>query len=274
MTSLIALSQHLPTQTYTAPKPLDLVSRIRQDVPPLYAKGCDDFNNSDSLKPCEFSTGDPSKTVLLLGDSIGAQWFSAIAAVYPSPEWRFIVLTKSSCPIIEQPAKLRNGNPFLHCMRWRDKALDYVQSRSIDVLFIGSAINYGYTPQQWREGTGAMLRRVSDSAARLILLNGTPALSFDAPTCVARQTATSNTGNLDCREAYDQVLAQEVADALRQAARAHTNVEVLDMSPSICPRGICRALSTNGQAVFRDSMHLTDSYAASMAETLRRHLDR
>ena len=40
---------------------------------------CDSWFSHDKVQPCVFGSDDAKKTVILLGDSIGVQWFSLIA---------------------------------------------------------------------------------------------------------------------------------------------------------------------------------------------------
>jgi hypothetical protein len=45
---------------------------------------------------------DAPKTAVLLGGSIGAQWFSALTGMLDAKHWRLIVLSKSSCPMVDE----------------------------------------------------------------------------------------------------------------------------------------------------------------------------
>lgn len=84
-----------------APGVPDLAA-VRADVPPIYAAGCDSWYQSAALTPCVVGAADAPHTVVLLGDSILAQWFSLLPALFPAPQWRIVVFTKSACPMVDE----------------------------------------------------------------------------------------------------------------------------------------------------------------------------
>ncbi|MEY4937221.1 MAG: hypothetical protein RIS64_3580, partial [Bacteroidota bacterium] len=55
---------------------VDVSSQWRSDLPVIYTLGCDKSYKDARVLPCIFGRHDAKKTVVLLGDSIGAQWFS------------------------------------------------------------------------------------------------------------------------------------------------------------------------------------------------------
>lgn len=272
MAGLVALSQHLPTPQSSAPRPQDLASRIRQDVPPLYARNCDSSYRSADLNPCEFSSGSPAKTVVLIGDSIGVQWFSAISALYPTPEWKIIVLTKSSCPIVDQPVFNQNGTPFKNCLEWRNSAIQHIQSIEPEAIFLGSAINYGYNAEQWKTGIQSILKKLTHRTQSITAIVGTPELSFDAPSCINRKQNLEIQLTEECSERHDQARSDTITLAFEKAAKEFNNVTVLDFSRDICPNGVCQALTGAGKPIFRDTIHLTDSFIKSFTPTFKEKL--
>ena len=66
---------------------------VQADIPLIYQMPCDAWYAHAKVEPCVFGKPDARRTVVLLGDSIGAQWFSMIPALFPEPVWRTVVLT-------------------------------------------------------------------------------------------------------------------------------------------------------------------------------------
>jgi len=245
---------------------LPLSQRMNSDMPEIYSMGCDSFTSSATLEPCIFSDKHHTKTVVLLGDSIGAQWFSAIKTNYPAPEWRLIVLTKSSCAILDETYKRRDQEFYSVCFKWREAALKYIKKIQPDVIFIGSVATYGFTESQWLEGTDRYLKRLSQDASKVYIIMGTPFLPFDGPGCINRiATQDVHVPNEACQANLPHDTLDKVARALGNAAKRHSNVYFIDPVSLVCPDENCSALTPSGIGVFRDSQHLTDRFVRLIA---------
>jgi len=91
----------------SSPSSLEVVNAIDKNhwrqklLPELYSHDCDSWFHDAIVKPCVFGSADSEKTVVLIGDSIAAQWFVAIPRIFTQPDWRVVVLTKSSCPMVD-----------------------------------------------------------------------------------------------------------------------------------------------------------------------------
>lgn len=228
----------------------------RKDGPGFYFHGCDSWYHNADLKPCIANASNATRTAVLIGDSIGAQWFSLLPGVYKTPGWRFIVLTKSSCPIVDEDFFYdRIGRVFKVCNKWRATAVDYLVSIKPDVIFIGSASTYGFSGKQWIGGSDRILKRLSKAAGQIVILPGTEQLYMDGPSCLEKKNKERCT-----RKTTPDSRVKTVAGYLQAAAMRYANVKVLDLNDLVCPDGICAAQDDAGQIVFRDSVHLTDTF--------------
>lgn len=232
------------------------------DAPVIYEMGCDDWYRSDRVNICSFGPKDAQHTAVLMGDSIAGQWFPAMASVFYRPGWRLLVLTKSSCPMVDESFFYpRIGREYSECDRWRSASLTQIAAIKPDIILFGTVASNGFSESQWIEGTARVLGKVSGSAGRIFILRGTPSLPFDGPDCLA-----THGGNADsCSAPYKNEQAELVFQWLAAAAARFGNVSVLDLNDLVCPGGVCRA-SLNGRIVFRDSQHLTASYAESLGD--------
>ncbi|CAN7461328.1 acyltransferase family protein [Pseudoxanthomonas sp. LjRoot143] len=242
-------------------------------VPVIYAMGCDDWYHSDKLVPCVFGDEAAPRTAVVIGDSIGLQWFPAYAEVFSRPQWKLIVLTKSSCPMVNRPIfNHRIGREFKECASWREKALDHIALLRPDVVVMGTTHTADFDKDAWVDGTSEVLARMAPVAGKVFIMRSTPLLPFSGAQCVQR---ISPGAEIDWERAEHECSApafdprnDEVDGWLRTAAHRWANTDVVDMNDAVCPEGICRA--AQGHAlVYRDNQHLDATFVSVLSGSLR-----
>lgn len=250
-------------------------TRARIDSPVIYGMGCDDWYNSDEMKPCMFGAANAAHTVVLMGDSIAGQWFPAIARIFSNSDWRVLVLTKSSCPMVNAPFFYeRIGREYGECDRWRDRSLTYLSTIKPDAVLISTVATNGFSEKEWVDGTASVLNRLSKASGHVFILRSTPYLPFNGPACLAvHQSRPKWLGSTSsCISALNDPHADMVFQWIQRATDSFPNVSTIDLSDEICPGQICSA-ERQGQIVFRDTQHLTASFAASLAPALEKRMD-
>ncbi|MDR1849445.1 MAG: acyltransferase [Zoogloeaceae bacterium] len=252
--------------------------QARSDLPELYAYGCDTWFYSADVTVCPFGDMNAPHTAVLMGDSIGAFWFPALQSRFTQAGWRLLVMTKSSCPMVDKPFfYARIGKEYTVCAEWRQHALEFLREMKPDHVFLGSSASSGtgFTPSDWTEGTRKVLQVISPHVNEITLIRGTPVLPFDAPDCLANETPLTwlLTGENRCSAIPDNTYNDQVFAALQKAAIGFPNVRLLDMNDAVCPDGRCSA-EQEGLIVFRDTQHLTASFAARLAEPFNQRLER
>lgn len=244
------------------------------DAPVIYGMGCDQWYTSDALRICGFGSEEAHHTAVLLGDSIAGQWFPAVVRTYDKPDWRLLVITKSSCPMVDQPIFYsRIGRMYDECSTWRTRALGYLAQIKPDAVLVGSVHTYAFTPQQWIQGSSRVLGRLASAATQVYVLRSTPQLPFDGPDCLAAHqgwpTWLASLGA--CSAPAGNGENDAVFGWLQQASRPYANVSLIDLNDGICPDSMCRA-EREGLVVFRDSQHMTASFAESLTVALTSRL--
>lgn len=239
---------------------------VRLDVPIIYSLKCDTWIFSAEVKPCVLASPTAKKTAVLFGDSVGAQWFSLLPAIYRNPEWRIIVLTKSACPIVDKDyfyPRIRKVNNI--CSEWRNQALKYLESIRPDIIYMGSDTSYGYSQADWIGGSQRILDKLSPVAGNIVILPGTNALNFDGPSCLQKKK--------ECvRKLPAHTHVAGVTSFLHAAAKKYTNVTVLDLNDLVCPNGYCPARPASGIVEYRDAKHLTDTFVRTLIPTISQRL--
>lgn len=248
--------------------------RVHSDAPVIYRMGCDDWFHSAKIEVCAFGPRDARHTAVAIGDSIALQWFPTFAEVFNKPGWRLLVLTKSSCPMVAAPLFYpRIGRQYTECARWRRDALQHIAAIKPEVVILGSTYTYDLSRRQWIDGTVKVLGSISDAAGHIYILRSTPTLPFDGPACLAPRSAlyAALSGKNACVGPARSAHSDEVYDWLQAAADKFANVSMVDMTDVICPDGHCRA-EQDGVIVYRDSQHLTATFARSLADEFSAHL--
>lgn len=260
--------QAITAQTIDRPAYQRIV-HARMDIPSLYRKGCDQWYHSDALSPCEFGNPQASRTLVLLGDSVGLQWFPAIERVFDPTQWRIVVMTKSACPIVDAPIfYARIGREYTECAQWRKAALARIEQLAPQTVILGSTQTYDFSPTQWREGTVRILRHLSPTAGSIHILRGTPVLPFNGPDCIAPRGALwQHFAHANCTTPAHDPRSLAVFRALQAAASDFDNTQVIDMTDAVCPADTCAA-ERDGRLTYRDERHLTASFVATLAPAM------
>jgi len=252
----------------------------RMDADPrVYLSGlhCDTGHFATQVVPCALGNPTGERLAVLLGDSIGAQWSPAVSEIFPSPEWQILVLTKSACAIVDKTWHYNKaGGDYTVCTEWRNMVLDYIDMIAPDVLIIGSSATYNFTATDWVDGTTRVLQRVAPSVGHVVLIAGTPHLSFDGPSCLEdpwRFSFRLINGDRECEEAMTETRSDVVANYLRQSASAFANVGVVELGGIVCPDGRCAAQTPDGVVIFRDEKHITASFARSLVPLFKDRLE-
>lgn len=236
-------------------------------MPALYDDPrCDTWYESAEVVPCVRVESPGGSTIVLIGDSIGAQWAPAVEALARARAERLVVLTKSSCPIADVPFFYeRIRRRFVECEQWREGVLDWVETARPSLVVIGSS-GYPFSPAEWRAGIDAVLARIP-SATQVVLLAPTPVLTRHGAVCAARNARSDGRRIVveGCDDPLADVEASAIISALRDAAAGHPNARVLSMNDAVCAEGICRAFA-DGRLVFRDTQHLNAGFVESIAE--------
>lgn len=241
------------------------------DAPIIYSMGCDDWYRSDSVRICSFGSAQAAHTVVLMGDSIGAQWFPALESILKRPDWRLLVLTKSSCPMVDEPYfYARIGREYVECANWRKHGLAQIAALKPDIVILGTVQTDDFSQTQWMQGTEKVLDVLSPASGHVYIMRGTSDLPFDGPDCLsARNWLLWLHASRDrCAGPPSSTHDDEVYRWLQQAAARFNNVTTIDMNPLICPNGECSA-ERNGIVVFRDSQHLTASFMRMLGPALQ-----
>lgn len=243
------------------------LASARDDSPLPDKLGCVALPAITYAKTCAFGDTHARHLAILMGDSIATAWFPAMHRALDRPDWRLLSITKDGCPMVDQPyfnASWRRY--YTECSTWRRNALRKVAGLHPDLVVISSYTNYPFTYAQWTQGTAKVLRALSASAEHVYVIRSAPTLPFSAPECLEPRVRVYRdlTGAGHCVASAYTSAGNDIYAALRSAASPFQNVHVIDMTNTICPNGLCAA-ERAGAVIFRDSHHMTSTFAATLA---------
>jgi peptidoglycan/LPS O-acetylase OafA/YrhL len=240
----------------------------RADMPSIYGQGCDTWYSDANVIPCSNGDRETVSTAVLIGDSIGVQWHPALTEIFDAPQWRLITFTKSACPIVDEDFFYEViKRTYSECSEWRSAVIDHLTSIDPDLILIGNSATYEFSEQQWIDGSRRVLDRLTQIASQVVIIPGSPALSFNGPTCLLESADHDS-----CEEALASSLHDDVAKHLRTAALDFENANVMDLNDLVCPDRRCAALGNDAIVVFRDEQHVTSRFARTLIPVIRSRL--
>jgi hypothetical protein len=139
-------------------------------------------------------------------------------------------------------------------------------------VIVGSSPTYDFTEDDWVNGSERIFNKLSSAAEQVVVIPGTPALSFDGPSCLEdpyRISLRLTDSQRECEESLSSNVSKDNSTYLNRAAKSFENVDVLDLGDLVCPNDRCAASAESGIVVFRDHQHLTDSFVISTIPEVR-----
>jgi hypothetical protein len=238
----------------------------------LWSNGCLAWESRTTPPSCVFGVKSSGFTLALVGDSHVSHLFAGFEALAKKRGWRLEVFVKVSCPFLD--IRIRNyleDREYTECATWNKRVLKRLQEirpdLTVTIAFRGIHPMDASRNTPYREGAaiGRMLAKVPGRKAVIV---DTPLSYRDVPKCLRRNPSNPDT----CRIPSTEVLSSGVRTREKAAADVG-NATYLDLTKSICGPFPCRVVK-NGVVMFRDTHHLTNTYAATLRDVLGSALDR
>lgn len=208
---------------------------------------------------CDFGDmADNAKRIALVGDSHATLLIPALRPVLKSNKWRLTTFTGHECVLMEP---LRGG-----C----EEAMKDVRAKLIsdrfDLILVAN-YNNNQDPIAYRRAWEPL----AAAGKRLAVIADNPETSKEALSCVTR-TKIGGSANLgDCGVSETEAFPNP--DTLLIAARSMPQTPVIDLRSYYCVAGRCPSIVGN-VAVYRDTNHITATYAKSLARPMEQNLQK
>jgi peptidoglycan/LPS O-acetylase OafA/YrhL len=249
-------------------------SQARSDIPIIYADGCQLSKSATTHGTCAFGDTASRTVVVLFGDSHAAQWFPTLEALAEQHHWRLLVRTKSGCPAPDVTIFSRGlKRPYDECDTWRTAVLaELAQTHPALVVAAGTRtdslvdrstgqrIDAAKAAGEWQAGWSRTLGDLSKAGVPVAVLRDTPWPGRDVPACVQQHRADPSACDLS-RAALDSP-AYDVGTTKGIAGAHGVDLTSIICDPTRCPVTLGKYL------VYRDTSHLTATFAAALAPYL------
>ncbi|MFF5293424.1 acyltransferase family protein [Paractinoplanes globisporus] len=243
------------------------LTKAARDRPKVWTGGCHaDVPVTTAPEGCFY--GDPAgtRTVVLYGDSHAAQWFPAMERLATDRHWRLVELTKSSCSAADLPLWHDTlKREYTECTAFHRSALARIGRLHPSLVVVGSSFNYrpahpeADLSAQWRAAWDRTFAQLSAGGARVTAIADTPYMGGSVPECLAEPANAGHAAHCT-RSLRSTVRGPEQ----RAVVLAHAGV--IDPTAWFCTDA-CPAVIGN-LLVYRDSNHMTTTYALALAPLL------
>lgn len=229
--------------------------------------------HSPSGDKCVYGKRNSNKKVVLFGDSHALQWGPTMIRLANQRGWRLTALIRQGCTVAQVNFDTR-------CDKWRANTMRRIIRRERpDLIVISTATTARYkvkkgnrtlTREQSQpllvQGMKKTLKRLRKTGAKVVVIRDQHLVPVTTRKCVQRNIKRPNRA---CSFRPDDRRDRQNFDY--RAARQVKNVRVIDPNPVFCPKRPCRVVHKN-MLVYRDTYHITATYARSLAPWLGRKL--
>jgi peptidoglycan/LPS O-acetylase OafA/YrhL len=259
----------------SGPLPADLqlkLSAAPRDWERLFRDGCE-LQEAGSVPPrCVYGDREGSKTVALVGDSVAGQWFPALNRIGRARHWRIVTFIKFNCHFedIQQYSRILKRE-YAECEAWLPNVDAQLRALKPDLIVVSANRSERVMNPEDKDPTSqgrAMAHLLETVPGEVAIIVSTPQLPFDPPVCLSQHKTNVQACQAPRTDSFGwryRLAEQATADTL--GARA----VIVDMSDWLCPGRVCASV-LDKYLVWRDYMHLTATWTASLAPVLEAQL--
>jgi peptidoglycan/LPS O-acetylase OafA/YrhL len=246
-------------------------SAVVNDLPTVYQDGCYAEISDADLLSCTTGVAGAPYRVALIGDSHAAHWYPAVDRLATERGWELSPFLKSACP--QSLADKHDDVAAVadSCRDWNTALADRLAaSEPFDLVIVSHSATgdgkYG-SEDQAITGFRDAWKTVTDRGSSVAVIRDIPNAKDETTDCVARHQ--------DDAAACELVAASALGtdDLMVEAAAGQPGVSVVDMTDYFCTDDAC-ATVRGGVVVYRDSHHMTATYATTLAPFLGKELEK
>lgn len=252
-------------------------SAAARDLGRPYRDGCHVAHAVTNPTHCTYGRRDGTKVVVVVGDSIVAQWWAAIDGAAKRGGWRVVWMSKSACPAADVTVRSA-GTRYTACDTWRRNVLTKVRGFArVDLLVMsgsssstlirrtdGAALSSAAAAAEWRAGYQRVVDRLAGQVRRIVVLRDTPAFASSVPSCLV-----TNAGRTaPCSRVRSAALATLRWQAEQSVDAQNAWVRATDMADWLCQPARCYPVTSTRVLRYRDNHHLTNTFSAVLAPAM------
>lgn len=242
------------------------LSLAKRDHSETVLEGCLVFQDSTTLKTCEF--GDPNGRIhiAVVGDSHADQFSDAFKLIAERNGWRYTHLAKAQCPFADVTIAI-GPKPYENCALWNKLALVELKTLRPEFVFVSQSWRYSVfgeldPPKNYALMEAGLIRRWNElrqDDMRVIAIRDIPTFATAPAECLAQERT-------DCDIVRKNVLRED--QPLTNAAM-RAGIPIIDLTEGICGPETCEPVVGNILA-WRDTNHLTATFVKTMTSMIER----
>jgi peptidoglycan/LPS O-acetylase OafA/YrhL len=241
-----------------------LGSLSEEQFAPEDANGCAEAD-PDGKDCSTITVDDPSKTVVVVGDSVAVAWLPAVRAAADSAGWEVVALTMVGCPFLD--AVSENSDPGVQaaCPDHKRAVLDTIARLNPALVITSSTYRITFADEsaateEIREGSLRSIAEQVKTPSRNIVALGAPPVTRNPQECVTRFG-----GPGDCLSAVPDYWKSQAAAEV--SAMAAVGGFFIPTAAWFCADAQCPAFA--GETLIKqDDVHITSAYAQKLAPVL------
>jgi len=241
---------------------------LRDDVSLIYSDECRTPQKSVDLRECVFApaSGEPTATVMLIGDSHAAQWYPVLDAIAGDRQWDLRVLFKSECPFADGAIVHDEQAVVEACSQWNADVIDRLAELRPDAVVTSTQTRIEFAdaagePSQEAavEAFAKQWQAVTDLGIELVVIEDTPTVSNDELDCAAAPKDLA----WDCVRPLAKAFARNPG-TLAAAAELVPAATYLDFTRAMRTDEGCPAVLGHVIAYRDTSSHLSNTFASTL----------
>jgi peptidoglycan/LPS O-acetylase OafA/YrhL len=263
------MTEVIPQSRATAVRPNPL--KAYADRGESFADGCLVGIAGTNSNRCLYGDRHGNRTLILFGDSHAMQYFPPLQAIARRNHLRLIALTKAECtPAEVEVRSMVENREYSQCDAWRQEELERIEMAGRSTVVLMSS-DTAYTPygedgeqlsgpeaaKAMEAGYIATLQRLHRFGLRTIVIRDTPLAPDEIPACVSEHLDDLTSCNFRHLPTWEKEFEARAANRVPGS-------RLIDLTPEICPQGICRSVIGNA-LVYRDDNHLTATFARTLS---------
>jgi peptidoglycan/LPS O-acetylase OafA/YrhL len=239
-----------------------------EDEAEVYTNGCYSDLVTAEVNTCVVGAAESDMDVALIGDSHAASWYPALKTIAEEKSWSLSPFMKSACPMSEATKQDETQDVERSCSTWNTELAEVLaaQPEPLDLVVLAhSAVgdNYG-SDKDTIAGFRAAWAPLLERGTQVVVIRDIPQMEESTNLCIAKTAGEDRACDRPESEAVQD-------DLLVEAAKDQPGVTVVDMNDFFCRDGSCTPV-VGGVVAYRDSHHVTATYAVTMAPYLDERL--
>lgn len=241
-----------------------------EDTGDVYADGCIAPTGGAEVRKCEYGVRSGELSVALIGDSHATNWFPALEIIASERDWRLDTFLKSACPESSAVKENRVIEAYESCIAWNATMAtgSHVQN-PYDLVVVGySAAADSYADQETAiNGFLNAWQKYIDGGSTIVVMADNARNVPEVLECLEANEQAPSECAVDTEVAYPRPDNMVLA-----AKRIPGDAVVIDLTDIFCEGDRCDA-AIGGAVVYRDSHHLTSTFAKTLAPIIAGRLD-